>query len=292
MLDKPWDQVAASVAWVVDWGMRRRCLDGVTALGVDELYTGKRGKFITLVYQLESGCRRLLWMSRGKGSETLERFFSFWGKSRTQMLRYVCTDMSTAYIRVIRRCCQQALLILDKFHIVKNLNDAITRTRRSEAAELAQQGKTILKNARWIMVKNRENLKDGERERLTQILKMNLKTAKGYLLAEDFKSFWDYVSPHHAGRFLRSWIKDVLRHRSLPHFKTFARTLRSHADLILNYFEARKAFSSAAVEMMNGQVRATISAARGYRYDSTLEMALFLRLGNLPRPTVGYRYSG
>jgi len=287
-----WDTVAAAATWVVQWGMGRRNLDGVTSIGVDELYTGRRGKFITLVYELGRGCRRLLWMGRGKGSQTLERFFAIWGEERSHGLQHVCTDMSAAYITVVRRCCQKALLILDKFHIIKNLNEAITQTRRSEAARLTQNGKTVLKNARWILVKNRDNLKDDERERLTQILKSNLNTAKGYLLAEDFKRFWDYFSPFHARRFLESWITDVLRHRSLVYFKAFARTLRSHADLILNYFEARKEFTSAAVEMMNGQVRSTISSARGYRYDSTLEIALFLRLGGLPIPAVGYRFSG
>ena len=60
-----WEAVYRSVDWYVQWGLAHRVLAGVEALGVDEIHWGKglrADNFLTVIYQIDSHCRRLLWV--------------------------------------------------------------------------------------------------------------------------------------------------------------------------------------------------------------------------------------
>ena len=59
-----WDNVFRSVKTVVAWGLAHRSLTGITAIGVDEVQWQKGHKYLTLVYQIDAGCKRLLWIGK------------------------------------------------------------------------------------------------------------------------------------------------------------------------------------------------------------------------------------
>jgi transposase len=71
-----WEAVFRSVGWYVEWGLAHRTLQGVQSLGVDEIHWG-RGKradnFLTVIYQIDRDCRRLLWVGRRRTQATLRR---------------------------------------------------------------------------------------------------------------------------------------------------------------------------------------------------------------------------
>jgi transposase len=119
---------------------------------------------------------------------------------------------------------------------------------------------------------------------------MNLSTVKAYLFKEDFDHLWTYKCPYWASMFIDLWTRDVMRHRSLPEMKKFARTIRKHKPLILNYFHAKKEFSSGIVEGFNNKAKLTIRKSYGFRSDKLREMALYHTLGNLPVPEITHRF--
>ncbi|WP_205744351.1 transposase [Dyella sp. M7H15-1] len=84
------------------------------------------------------------------------------------------------------------------------------------------------------------------------------------MLKEQFQPLWDYVSPTWAGKFLGDWCTQVMRSRIEP-MKKFAKTVRAHRELILNYFRARKQFSSGIVEGLNNKAKVTMRKAYGFR---------------------------
>src|SRR5206468_4698904 len=100
-----------------------------------------------------------------------------------------------------------------------------------------------LKHTRWCLLKRKQNLTPDQRFRLRDLLHYNLRTVRAYLLKEDFQQFWDYDSPTWAGKFLDDWCRQAMRSQIEP-MKKIVRMLRSHRDLILNYFKARKVISS------------------------------------------------
>jgi transposase len=115
------------------------------------------------------------------------------------------------------------------------------------------------------------------------LLRYNLQTVRAYLLKEDFQQFWDYESPVWAGKFLDFWCRQAMRSRIEP-MKKVARTLRSHHELLLNYFKAKKQFSSGEIEGLNNKAKVTIRRSYGFRTFRIQKLALYHSLGKLPEP--------
>ena len=147
----------------------------------------------------------------------------------------------------------------------------------------------MLKKTRWCVLKRKTNLTRQQRFRLRDLLRYNLQTVRAYLLKEDFQQFWEYESPNWAGKFLDEWCCQVMRSRIEP-MKKIARTLRSHRALILNYFRARKQFSSGVVEGLNNKAKLTMRKSYGFRTFHVTEIALYHALGKLPEPDVAHRF--
>lgn len=286
-----WDNVRTAVTWVVEYGLAHRDLSGITAIGIDEIQYRKGHKYLTLVYQIDQGCRRLLWIGKDRKQRTITAFFRWFGKRRSGALQFVCSDMWKPYIGVVRRFAGAALHVLDRFHVAMNLNKAVDQTRRQDAAELRRKGdKVTLKHTRWCLLKRRENLTKPQRGRLRDLLRINLRIARAYLLKEDFDHFWQYGSPVLAGNFLDRWCQRALTSRIEP-MQRMARTLTSHRDLLLNYFRAKKEYSSGVVEGLNNKVRVVTRRSYGFRVLKTLEIALFHTLGRLPEPEQTHRFA-
>ena len=286
-----WDNVRRAVEWVVEYGLEHRDLNGISAIGVDEVLYRKGHKYLTLVYQIDASCRRLLWITETRTVKAFTGFFTWLGQARSEALRVVCSDMWKPYLTVIQRHAGQALNVLDKFHIVAHLNKAVDETRRHDATALRRQGDAVtLTHTRWCLLKRPGNLTTKQAGRLRGLLRLNLRTARAYILKEDFNHFWTYVSVTWAGKFLDQWCAMAMRSGITP-MKAKAKMLQSHRDLILNYFRAKKAYSSAVVEGLNTKVKLVTRKAYGYRKAETIKIALFHALGRLPEPQHAHRFA-
>ncbi|MBV9532192.1 MAG: ISL3 family transposase [Bradyrhizobium sp.] len=285
-----WDKVCQAVEYVVAWGLEHRDIGTIQAIGVDEIQYGKGHNYLTLVYQIEQGCIRLLWIGKDRTVESFEQFFNLIGKTTSDGIQFVCSDMWKPYLRVIRERCANAVNILDRFHIVAKMNDALDDVRAAEARRLTEDGyQPVLKKTRWCVLKRKANLTTTQRLRLRELLRYNLKTVRAYLLKEDFQQLWDYNSPTWAAKFLDDWCSQVMRSRIEP-MKKVAKTLRGHRELILNYFRAKKTFSSGIVEGRNNKAKVTMRKAYGFRTFRVAEIALYHALGNLPEPKLAHTF--
>lgn len=285
-----WHQVYDSVRYVVEWGLKNRDTSGVTAIGIDEVQFGKGHQYLTVVYQLCGDIRRLLYVGKRREKETLNAFLDEMGESWCEGIKYVCTDMWKAYVTVVGNRLSDALHILDRFHIVKLLNEAVDKVRREEAAKLRKEGVDLLKGMKYAFLKRPENLTEKQEERLRLALnKPWLATARAYLWKEKFQLFWAYKSPYWARRYLQRWCKGAMRSRLQP-IKKFVGTVRRHEDLMMNWFEAKKIYSSGAVEGMNRKLNLITRRAYGYRSYDVLKVALFHTLGHLPEPNFTHRF--
>ena len=212
-----WDTVFRSVEMAVDWGLAHRNLEGVTAIGVDEVLWQRGYKFLTVVYQIDSGVRRLLWVGKDRKQKTLLMFFRQFGKARSERLQFICSDMWKPYLQVIARKAASAVHVLDRFHVASNMGKAIDKVRAGEARELKQKGyEPVLKHTRFCLLKRPENLTEKQEVTLAALVKLNLKAVRAYLLKEDFQWFWGYRSPYFAGVFLDRWVTRALRSRIEP----------------------------------------------------------------------------
>ncbi|MBI2778237.1 MAG: ISL3 family transposase, partial [Gammaproteobacteria bacterium] len=260
-----WESVFRSVEMAVEWGRAHQDLTGIHSIGVDEIAWQRGHRYLTLVYQIDSHCKRLLWIGEKRTVKTLLRFFRWFGKERSGDLKYICSDMWKPYLKVIAKKAEGALHILDRFHIMAHLGKAIDEVRAQEAREMKAKGyEPVLTKSRWLLLKRPENLSDKQEIRLSELLQYNLKSIRGYLLKEEFQLFWGYLSPHWAGQFLDKWCTKTMRSKIEP-MKKVARRLRGHRELLLNWFRAKGQLSSGVVEGFNTKAKLTSRKSFGFR---------------------------
>lgn len=288
-----WEAVYRSVEWFVHWGLARRSLEGVQAIGVDEIHWGKGKRadnFLTVIYQIDSHCRRLLWVGRRRTQATLRRGLTVLGPALVSGLRYVCSDMWRAYLKVMALKAPQALHVLDRFHITMHLNQAVDQVRRGETGRL--RGRPMaekLKHLRWKLLRRGSRVRGLAKQRLSGLLQANLATGRAWMLKETFRDFWHYRSIYWAQAFLSVWTERALRSRIEP-MKKVARMLRSHQELLLNWFRAKGEISAGAVEGLNNKIRVVTRRAYGFRTFDAMEIALYHTLGRLPEPESTHRF--
>lgn len=285
-----WQSVYRSVEMAVTWGLAHRDLDGIEAIGVDEVQWQKGHRYLTLVYQIDGNCRRLLHVAPERTVRSLLSFFRMLGKTRAAALKFVCSDMWRPYLQVLAKKAGQAVHVLDRFHIMAKMNKALDEVRAGEAKRLKRDGyEHILKHSRWCLLKRRENLTEKQTVKLSEVLKYNLQTTRAHLQREDFQRFWEYRLPWWAACFLTEWCDRVMRSRIEP-MKKVARTLRSHGELILNWFTAKGTISAGMVEGLNYNVKLTLKKSYGFRTLDAVKTALYHRLGALPEPEFAHRF--
>lgn len=285
-----WDTVYEAVKWAVSYGIEHRDLSGIRAIGIDEVAMWKGHKYMTVVYQIDKNRRRLLWIGKNRTKTTLKQFFSWFGEERTKSLRYVCSDMWDPYLKVVKEKAKGVIHILDRYHIVAKMNEGLDKVRREEARKLKKEGKDpLLKDSRWCILKRPKNLTAKQRSTLKELLSMNLKTAKAYLLKEEFQHFWDYVSSVWAEKFLDAWCFRTMRSRIEP-MKEIARSLREHKPLLLNWFKAKGEVSTGAVEGFNNKIKVTARKSYGFKSIDVLTYALYHVLGDLPMPPITHKF--
>ena len=250
----------------VDKRVRRRWAAGrprtpLRFLGVDEIYLGRRDKFLTIVSDLETG--EPLWAGRDRKRETLDRFFAeALPPARRRAVRAVCVDMWEPFTQRLRPHLPRARIVYDTFHVLRHLNDALDETRRAEFFRQGGPARALLRGKRWLLLRAWGNLDRDERDELRTLLALNRRLAKAHLLKEQLAHLWDYIYEGAAWRFLTAWVR-ALRWQRLPAFDQVAQLLSRHLDGILAYCHVKVPFGK--VEAINGNIRAMLRRGRGYR---------------------------
>lgn len=225
-----WSTVVVAVKQAVDYGLERRDLGRLRYLGIDEISRKKGHTYHTNVYDLET--KTLVWSKEGRSKETLEAFFDSIGAVQSDKIVGICCDMWANYVDVVKRRAPQATLVFDKFHIVRHLLNAVNDVRKMEAAALRATEPELLKRTRYMWLKNPWNLTDKQWPRLQELLNMNLKVVRAYLLKELFRNLWEYKSKAWAKKYLDRWFWWATHSRLKP-MRDFAWMLRRHEDGIL-----------------------------------------------------------
>ena len=290
-----WEAVYRSVEWFVQWGLAHRSLEGIEAIGIDEIHWGKGKRadnFLTVIYQIDRCCRRLPWVGRRRTRATLRRGLKALGAEVVQGLRFVCSDLWQPYLRVMAAQAGQALQVVDRFHISVHLNQAVDQVRRAESTRLRAEGAGAaerLKKMRWALLRRGSRVRGRARQKLQALLASKLATARAWELKETFRHLWHYRSVVWAGAFLDYWCYRAMRSRLEP-LQRVARMLRTHEELLLNWFRAKGEISSGTVEGLNNKIRVVTRRSYGFRTYEAMEIALYHTLGRLPEPESTHRF--
>jgi transposase len=276
-----WGTVAAAVDTVVEYGLANRDLSGITHIGIDEISRKKGHVYLTNVYDLQTNS--LLWSGEGRTKETLRQFFEFLGPDKASHLKGICCDMWQPYIDVIQECAPQAVLVFDKFHIIRHLMDAVDQVRRQEIRDKGKEYKELIKDTRYIWLKNPWNLTDNQKSRLSSLEKLNLKINRAYLLKEAFRIFWSYQKRRWAEKYLKKWFWWATHSRLKP-IRNFAWLVRRHEENILSFFNLP--INNGTVEGLNNKAKVVSHRAYGFRSARNYIRNLYHCMADLPMPKI------
>ena len=279
-----WDVVFGAVEMAVAYGREHLHFSEIQSLGIDEIAGGRGHRYLTVVYQIDAHCKRLLWVGEKRTVKTLLTFFHWLGAEPSAALRFICSDMWKPYLKVIAKKAGRPF-ILDCFHIWGTSARPSMRSVPRKPREIKARGQEpVLTKTRWLLLKRPQNLTEKQEVRLADLLRDNLRSVRSYLLKGDFQFFWGYRSPYWAGCFLDRWCTRTMRSKIGP-MKRVARMLRGHRPLILNWFRAKGQPSSGVVEGFNAKAKLTTRKAYGFRTYHGLKSPYIIRLAPYPSPS-------
>lgn len=250
-------------------------------IGIDEISYERGRSYATIVYDLDRGC--VVWVGDGKGRETIDRFF------KTQMspfqranVRFASCDMSQTYIGAIKDWCPRAQLVIDRFHVVKALNDAVDEVRKNEWRKLKDttEGKAI-KGLRWLLYRHSTNRTPSQSRVLNSLRKSNRRIWRAWVLKDEFESFWEYTYPGAAQSFVKRWMTSALKSRLEP-LRGFVKTLRNHLGDIITFVGTR--LTNAVGEGVNRIIRMVKNRASGFQNITAFSDLIYLTVGDLDIP--------
>jgi len=258
--------LVASTVRVIDLRYLRRWSEGrrrpaLRQMGVDEIYLGKKQKFLTVVTNLETG--EPLWFGRERKKETLDEFFEkHLSAFQRSAIRAACVDMWEPFRQSLEQWVPECRMVYDKFHILQHASQAVDEVRRAEFFRKGGAARDLVRGKRWLLLSSWLNLDRGKRRQLNALFALNRRILKAYLLKESLSQLWNYTYEGAMLRYLQSWI-DQLRWQRLKPMEKLARMLLDHLQGILNY--CRTKVPMGVIEAVNGNIKALLRRGRGYR---------------------------
>lgn len=241
-------------------------LDGIEVIGMDEFAIQKGHRYATVI--VEPTRKRVLWIGRGRGREDVRPFFLLLGPERCSKLKAAVMDMNAGFEHEVREHCPQAAIVFDLFHVVaKYGREVIDRVRVDRANELREQRpqRRVVKGARWLLLKNRDSLREGEEVQLQELLAANRSLFIVYVLRDALKELWRYRHAGYAAKAWQSWYRKALRSRIQP-LRRFARNLRPYLPGILAH--CQYPLGTNLIEGINNRIKVIKRMAYGFRDDA------------------------
>ena len=240
------------------------------AIGIDEISVRKRHRYRITVSDLDHP--RPIWMGGGGRSEQdLDEFFAEIGPERCRAIKIVVMDMWKPFRKSVLNHIPDALIVFDKFHVLRHLSDALDEIRRLEIKRVNEKERKFIKGQRYTLLSNRTNLSPEGQRSLRILLKANKRLHKAYLLKESFGQLWDYRYPASALKFFENW-KAQLRWQRLKPFEKFATMIERHWDGVVSYCHPDNKVSLGFVEGLNTKIRVIQRRAYGIKDQDYLRL--------------------
>jgi transposase len=250
--------------------LRRAGTPGPKAIGIDEISLRKGHVYRIVVSDLER--KRVIWFGgKDRSEESMDLFFKWLGVKKSQRVQLAVMDMWKAFHNSTRRQAPQAAILFDKFHVLRHLNEALDKIRKSEYARLSGPDRRFIKGQKYTLLSRRENLNKKGRSALRILLKANKRLNVGYLLKESFGQIWEYRQEGWARKFFENW-KASLKWQRLRPYEELAEMIERHWDGIAAFVRLEDKVSLGFVEGLNNKIRVIQRRAYGLRDEEYLRL--------------------
>ena len=256
---------------------RRRDYSKVTNIGIDELYVFRHErpsrKYITTVRDQDG--KAVLEVARGKGAAALKRFERKMAPFKAN-IKTVSMDMASSYNSWAEEFLPDATIVIDRFHVIKALNDRVDKARRRVMAMVDDKTAKKIKGNRYVFLKNREMLTPKEEKKLDRAIKIKecAALAEVHLFKERMRSIYANAKTFvDAAPLFDDWIEDA-KSSDVPELKSAAKTFERNRDGILAYWSSG-GMNNAATEGFNRKTRGLLETAYGFHDYKFLRLRIF-----------------
>lgn len=228
----------------IDYGDLKR-------IAIDEISNRKGHDYLTIVMDLDRG--RVIWVGEGRKEEDIDKFFLTLSEEQNRKIVAASMDMWPAYIKSVKKNCSSADIVFDKFHVVKKFGEVITALRSREYKKADEQkDKDILKGTKWLLLRNKANLKNDAKKELRELLDLNENLSTAYILKEKLSTIWNYKNRIWAKRAIDAWI-EIAEESEIRNMKKFTKMLKKHEYGILNH--CQQPISNGKMEGTNNKIK-------------------------------------
>ncbi len=239
-------------------------------IGIDEISIRKGHIYRIVVSDLEK--RRPIWFGgEDRSEESMNLFYEWLGPAKTKHIRLAVMDMWKPFEKSTYRLAPQAAILYDKFHVIRHLNEALDKIRKSEYARLTGNNRKFIKGQKYTLLSHRENLTNDGRRSLKTLLAANKRLNTAYILKEEFGQLWDYQSEAWARKFFDNW-KASLKWQRLEPYERFAKMVERHWDGIAAFCKPENKVALGFVEGLNNKIRVIQRRAYGLRDQEYLRL--------------------
>ena len=255
-----------------------RSLDGITALGADEIFIG--GKKCWHMISALDGPRgpELIYIGKGRKEKDIKKFWKWFGRARTALIKVGVMDMWKGFKNSFKATCPGIIILYDKFHVVRHLLDALNKVRQQELHRISERLKGLLTGKKFILLSRLAHVRGKAREALNELLCASPRLRKAHLLKESFSHLWSYRSKTCARKFWRLW-KDSLKWTRLQPYERFVRMVDRHLDGILAYCDHKLPLGF--IEATNLKAKNIIRRAYGYRDEEYMKLKIIQACSSL-----------
>ena len=283
LLGLSWDQVLDLKKRAVKRGLKRRSLENIEHLGMDEKSFGRKERFITVLSDLDGG--RVLDVAPSKSKKAAKAVLEVIPEKQRELIKAVAMDMAAAYEVVCKEMMKQADIVYDKFHIEQKLNKAVDKIRSAEHKFLLAQGINTFTKTRWLWLRRPERWSEKQEKQFRNVEAefgagklAQTKIGRGWMIKEAFRPFWDYVYKGAAKRYFRRWYYWATHSRLKPMIDV-AKTINEHLKGVLTYFD--HGITNAFSESINSKIQELKSGARGFRNFDNYRISILFSCGKL-----------
>ena len=239
-------------------------------IGIDEISIRKGHIYRIVVSDLEK--RRPIWFGgEDRSKESMDLFYDWLGPAKTKHIRLAVMDMWKPFEKSTREKAPHAAILYDKFHVIRHLNEALDKIRKSEYARLTGNSRKFIKGQKYTLLSHRENLTTDGRRSLKTLLAANRRLNTAYILKEEFGQLWDYQSEAWARKFFDNW-KASLKWQRLKPYEKFAKMIERHWDGIAVFCKPENKVALGFVEGLNNKIRVIQRRAYGLRDEEYLRL--------------------
>lgn len=278
ILNITWDEAWHIMERAVIRGRRAKAMVPPRLMGVDEKSYAKGHSYVTVVYDLQRATVEYLGQGRDFGA--LGTYFKAFEPSALAGIEGIALDMCQAYVNACQHFVPQAdtKIVFDRFHIMRQMLEAVDLVRKREHRELMNQGDNTLARSKYIWLYSRENVPAKSAERFAQLKDSQLRTARAWAIKESLRELWDYASETWARKFWKRW-HFWATHSKLPEVAKVAKLISSHLVNVLSYFRHR--ITNATAEGLNSKIATVQKRAYGFRNIEHFKIAVYFHCGGL-----------